>query len=426
MEIINFNKADEEFFYDVCDNGMPVYLWVNNKGNNFYATLNVKFGSVDTEFKVGNEKKWIVIPNGVAHFLEHIKFNMEDGTNAFDKFAKLGSNPNAFTTFDFTCYEVFGNSDLEENLKLLIDYVTGFYLTDELLEKERGIILEEVKMGEDNNNSKFYFESNKAIFKNNKRKYEIAGTVNDVKKIKKDDIIKAFNTFYQPNNMFMVVTGNFNPYQVMALINEEMNKWNIKEKKIVRKSVKEDCKVVLEEKEVYGKCVEIPKFNVSYKIDRNLFKEYKNEELNIYFSIILGCNFGATSLFKEELLERELIIGLNYNINIVNDVILLSIKGSSKYPKEVVKLIKDKMQDLSVEESRIKAILKMLWGNIIWGFDDVEYVNSMVQSQIVSYNKFLNDIYSLYKNINYKDVNAIIDKIDLTNCSVIYLMNEKK
>ena len=131
MEIINFNKADEEFFYDVCDNGMPVYLWVNNKGNNFYATLNVKFGSVDTEFKVGNEKKWTVIPNGVAHFLEHIKFNMEDGTNAFDKFAKLGSNPNAFTTFDFTCYEVFGNSDLEENLKLLIDYVTGFYLTDE-------------------------------------------------------------------------------------------------------------------------------------------------------------------------------------------------------------------------------------------------------------------------------------------------------
>ena len=117
MKEIKLEKTNESYYYGVSDIGLPVYFWVSDKVSNYYITLNVKFGSVDTEFKVGNNKKMLKVPNGTAHFLEHVKFNMAEGVSAFDEFTKLGSNPNAFTTFDYTCYMVSNSNKFNENLK---------------------------------------------------------------------------------------------------------------------------------------------------------------------------------------------------------------------------------------------------------------------------------------------------------------------
>ena len=106
MQEINLKGIDEKIYYDICDNGLPIYMVVNDKVNNFYITLNVRYGSVDTEYKVKGSKEYEKVHNGLAHFLEHVNFNEGEGLTAHDYFNNLGSSINAFTTFDFTSYGI--------------------------------------------------------------------------------------------------------------------------------------------------------------------------------------------------------------------------------------------------------------------------------------------------------------------------------
>ena len=124
IELLKYNEA---IYFDKLDNGLEVYLWPNNKVSNYYATFSVKYGSVDTKFKVGS--KTIEVPKGLAHFLEHIKFNEGPNKTAHDFYNKLGTSINAFTTFDFTSYEVFGSDKIEENITHLLDFVQSPYFT---------------------------------------------------------------------------------------------------------------------------------------------------------------------------------------------------------------------------------------------------------------------------------------------------------
>ena len=163
MKEIKLKGIDEVLYYDECDNGLPIYMWVNDKVNNFYMTLSVKYGSIDTEFKTKDSDEYIKVSDGIAHFLEHVKFNESDTTTAHDYFNTLGSSINAFTTFNFTSYEVFASSEFSKNLNHLLDYVQTPYFTDQLTEKEKGIICEEVKMGKNNPGHKLYYGMNSAL-----------------------------------------------------------------------------------------------------------------------------------------------------------------------------------------------------------------------------------------------------------------------
>jgi len=122
MKKIKFNKTNEYLFYHKYDNGLELYVVPNLNQKNFYITFSTRFGSKNTEFKTNKDEKYIKVPNGIAHYLEHIMFNMENGS-AFDFFSKLGSSVNAFTSYDITCYEVFSSTYFKENLNYLLDYV---------------------------------------------------------------------------------------------------------------------------------------------------------------------------------------------------------------------------------------------------------------------------------------------------------------
>ena len=116
MKKINIVGIDEEIYYDETEMGMPIIMWVNDKVKNFYMTLNVKYGSIHTEFKTKGSKNFLKVPNGIAHFLEHMMFYMPDGQSAHEYFNDLGSSINACTTNDFTFYEVFGSNKFKDNL----------------------------------------------------------------------------------------------------------------------------------------------------------------------------------------------------------------------------------------------------------------------------------------------------------------------
>ena len=408
MKEIKINKTNEIMYYEKLNNGLEVYIVTNVYQKNFYITFTTKFGSINTEFKTKEEKTFKKVPNGIAHYLEHLMFNMEDGT-AFDYFSKLGSSVNAFTTYDLTCYEVYSSTYFKENLEYLLDYVQTPYFTNELVNNERGIISEEIKMYDNNPNTELTYSAYKNIFVNDNRKYLISGTIDDIKKINKDNLYDCYNAFYNPNNMFIVITGNVNPYEAIGIIENNQNKKEFNNIIISNKEINEVNKVnkVYEEKEMN---VETNKLNVSYKISRKLFKKLNltDIELNSYISILFNILFGNTSSLQDKLISSKIIQnGINVNKTFTKDFIVVSITSETDYPDTLVRYIRETMNNIFIEKDTLDRKLKVYKSNYLLHFDDIELVNSNIQDSIVLYGKFIDNYMDLYDKINTSVINEV-------------------
>lgn len=145
MEEIELIGIDEKIYYYKTSSGLRIYMWVNKNVKSMESCLCVKYGSIHTKFKVG--KKTYEVPNGIAHFLEHVKFNVSDGVTAHDIFYKLGADSNAFTTFEYTNYYCFTTENKSKVVCELLNFVYNPFFTKKLIEKEKGIIVEEAKWG---------------------------------------------------------------------------------------------------------------------------------------------------------------------------------------------------------------------------------------------------------------------------------------
>ncbi len=412
MKEIKLNKLNEKIYYDECNNGLQIFMWTNEKVNNYYATLNVKYGSIDTNFKIDNKE--YKVNDGIAHYFEHINFNEKDGKTADQFFDLKGTSVNAFTTYDFTSYNIFGNIDIIENVTYLLDFVQTKVITNDLVEKERNIILEEVRMNKNQPNRVMYYESNKAIYNKNNIRNEIAGTEDDVKKISKKELELVFDNFYQPNNMFLVVTGNFNPYELAAAIKENQKSKKSNKANIKKIYEKEDTKVLKEKINLKGN-IKIPKLNISYKISRKLFKDYSDLLLRVYLRTIMNANFGPTSDLKEELMEKNLINTLNTKVRVDKDCVVISILSETKYPEELISIIKQSMKKMEITNDKLRRKIKCTLAYLITSFDDVEYVNNSIIDDIITYNKINNNIFNIIKSLSLEDAKKIINKIDVSN-----------
>ena len=182
-----------------------------------YAFLAVDYGSMDTAFsKNGTVYR---SPQGVAHYLEHKMFDMPD-CNVMQLFSRYGGNPNAFTSYDITAYYVQCTDHFRENLELLLRYVTTPYFTEESVEKERGIIGQEIRMYEDNPDSVVFENLFAAVFANHPIRNSIAGTVESIGKITAQTLYDCYRGFYTPDNMMLCVVGDVDPEQVFSLAEE--------------------------------------------------------------------------------------------------------------------------------------------------------------------------------------------------------------
>jgi len=425
LKEIKIKHLDEVIYYDKTEEGLPIYMWVNNKVNNFYITLNTKYGSIDTEFKLKGDKKYRKVPDGIAHFLEHVTFNEENGTSAFDYFRQFGSSINAFTSFDLTAYEVLGSSHFKENLEHLLDYVLTPCIKKAAVEKEKGIITEEISMGDNQPRRKMLFGVYEAIFHNNKRRISIAGNKESVESTTVDDLMLAYETFYHPKNMFVVITGNFNPYEASALIKENFSKKEFSEyKDPIRKKIKEPVEVFEKEKMITAN-IQIPKLEVVLKIERKMFKEKDDIKLQIYLRMILETNFGYTSDLREELMSKELVTSMSIASDIIDDYIIISASAETKYLVEITKIFKDKLSDLKISKDTLNRRKKSSIANMILAYDSIETINMEIEENIITYGRVLDDVYEIYKKVSLNELNDVISTINTDNISVVKLVPEE-
>lgn len=426
MKKIKLENTNEVLYYDKLDNGLEVYMLPNNNVNKFYLTLNTRFGSINTKFKYDNKE--YDMPKGIAHYLEHLSFNMEDGS-VFDHYSKIGSSINAFTTYDITSYNVTSNNRFKENLEYLLEYVYTPYFTKELFQSEKGVIEEEVKMYKDDPGMTIVNGTLNNVFVNDERKYLVGGTVKDVKSIKLEDVITCYNAYYNPKNMFLIITGNFNPNEALAITSEQMNKLNINNDFNVKDIYPKEPEKVNKKEEIIKMNVDKPKVSIGIKIPKNNFKNLKldNYLLKIYISSILDINFGNTSLLLEELQKGSIVDDLDYTVIESNDYFIVLILSSTYYPEYFKDKIIEKFNSLNIEDSDLKRVAKVNISNYILLFDSAVAVNNYIMDEVMDNNEVNTGFMNIMRNLNIDTCKKVLTKLnnyDYTICKIMPKNNE--
>lgn len=421
MKKIKLENTNEVLYYDKLDNGLEVYMLPNNNVNKFYLTLNTRFGSINTKFKYDNKE--YDMPKGIAHYLEHLSFNMENGS-VFDHYSKIGSSINAFTTYDITSYNVTSNNRFKENLEYLLEYVYTPYFTKELFQSEKGVIEEEVKMYKDDPGMTIVNGTLNNVFVNDERKYLVGGTVKDVKSIKLEDVITCYNAYYNPKNMFLIITGNFNPNEALAITSEQMNKLNINNDFNVKDIYPKEPEKVNKKEEIIKMNVDKPKVSIGIKLPKNNFKSLKvdNYLLKIYISSILDINFGNTSLLLEELQKGSIVDDLDYTVIESNDYFIVLILSSTYYPEYFKDKIIEKFNSLNIEDSDLKRVAKVNISNYILLFDSVVAVNNYIMDEVMDNNEVNTGFMNIMRNLNIDTCKKILTKLnnyDYTICKIM-------
>ena len=418
MKRNNLEKIDLELYEESLDNGLKVYIVPKENTNGIYATFNTKFGSIHSEFIPSGSDEMIKVPLGVAHFLEHKMFEQKDNKDPFTFYSERGCDANANTSNYKTSYLFSGANSFADNINFLLDYVQDPYFTDENVEKEKGIIEQEINMYADDPFFKIYDGIISNTFVKHPIKYPIAGTVEDVYSITKEDLYNCYKTFYHPSNMFLVITGNVDPKETINLIkiNQEDKKFE-DFKPIVLKEYDEP-NFVSKDKEEIKMDIEIPKVGIGYKIDCSMMN--KNiYDIKSYISILLDLKLGSTSELSERLKLLN-IITHDLDVTLINTDkhILAMIIAETKETEELLKQIDEELKDLTIYEEELERKKKVRKSNTIYRSDGIYSINNKIVSDIMNYDKVILDDYKKIDKLNIKEMNKIIKHINLDNKTI--------
>ena len=416
MKEIVLEGLEEKIYEYTTKNGLKVYMWVNEKVNGCFASLSVKYGSIHTKFKVG--KKVYTVPNGLAHFLEHIKFNMKEDVTAHDEFIKIGGDSNAFTTFKYTSYIVFATQNKIENLNLLLDFVYNPYFTKKMISKEKGIIIEESNMSNDDPYSKIFYDNLKNVLQKSNYRNLITGEVEDIKEISLDDVEIVYDTFYHPKNMFLTITGNFNPYEMAKTVEDNLAKKEFGEFQEVDIISESEPKKVTKDYLEENVGITYPRVKYSLKIPINKFKNVEMVDLKLLCDLILNINFGSTSEFRSDLILKGLVTSMGYSLDIYEEYLVITITANTNYQDEVIKLIREKFDNLEVDEKDIVRKRNAAIATLILDYEDIEQVNMKIQDDIINEGEIITDLKIRVASINQEKLESVINYINNDNVAI--------
>ena len=406
MKVIENLKVKEKIYIEKLENGLTVMIIPKQGIQKKYVIWGTNYGSNDNKFIVPGEDKITEVPNGVAHFLEHKLFEQENGTNSLDTLTALGVNANAYTTNDHTAYLFECTDNFYEALDELMDYVQHPYFTDENVEKEKGIIGQEIMMYDDYPDWQVYLNAMKAMYHENPIKIDITGTIETISHIDKDILYKCYKTFYNPSNMAMVVAGDFKPEVILQEVRNRLIE-NENQGEIKRIYTDEDESIVQE------------KIKKNFEVSRPLFtigikdNPKKQEEIvkkHIAIEILMNLLLGRSSDLYKSLYDEGIISGqpsLDYEFGQTYAHILIT--GQSTDPEKVYQEFKMKVKQLKeqgIDKQDFERIKKLIYGGYVKEYNDVQDISRM----------FLADY---FKGINSFDYLEEIDGINIKYLSQI-------
>ncbi|WP_028595518.1 EF-P 5-aminopentanol modification-associated protein YfmH [Paenibacillus assamensis] len=338
-----YNRIQETLYYERMDNGLDVYVLPKPGFQKTYATFSTRYGSIDNHFKVEGEEP-VRVPDGIAHFLEHKMFEEPEG-DVFTSFAQQGASANAFTTFDRTVYLFSATDQIEKNITTLIDFVQNPHFSVESVEKEKGIIEQEINMYRDNADWRAYFGLIEAMYQRYPIYIDIAGTVESIQEITRDTLLQCYHTFYHPSNMMLFIVGGVEPEQMFELVRSNQAAKSFPKQGEIERYFDEEPLQVRTARKVTSLPVSMPKCLFGCKEDRPGLEGKALLEHELATRIMLDLMLGSSTKLSQSLYEEGLTsdnIGYEYNCD--TNAAFTIIGGETKDPDELIERVKEAIE----------------------------------------------------------------------------------
>ncbi|MBR6338371.1 MAG: insulinase family protein [Ruminococcus sp.] len=367
--------------------GLDIYLMKMEGFSTVNAAFATRYGSVNTTFKTGDDKDFVTVPMGIAHYLEHKLFENED-CDVFELYAKTGANGNAYTSFDQTVYTFSCTDNYLDSLGILLDFVQAPYFTEQTVEKERGIIAQEIKMCSDSPERQCFYNLLKAMYVNHPVRIDIAGTVESIQEINAELLYKCYNAFYDLHNMILVIAGDVDEDDILAVCDEHLKSSKDRQLEV---SFPDEPYEVAQEVISESFTVGTPLFNIGFKCDAAKGQELLKKQLCANMLIQLISN-SASPLYKKlyelglinNAFSSEVFFGEGYFSCIFD--------GESNEPLKVRDMIIEEIERIKregIDSERFEIIKKSAYGSLVWEFNNTEIcVNNLLGAGLMRVDLF--------------------------------------
>lgn len=405
--MIEFSKRNdallgETIYHGVHESGTNVYVMPKKGYQKCHAMFATRYGSLESEFLKGSEK--IKIPDGTAHFLEHKLFEEQDG-NVFDKFAALGASANAFTNFTATAYHFSATSNFYESLSTLIRFVQNPYFTKESIDKEQGIIGQEIKMYDDDPNWRVYFNVLGCLYNDCYVKYDIAGTVESISEINKDILYDIYSVFYHPSNMVLYVVGDVELERVNQVVCDSLKQIAPLDAPI-RRLYPAEAEPIVKDYVCQRLDVAMPLFTLGFKDTDTALRGDALLKKEIEMKILLELLFSKCSDIYKTLYEKGLIndsFDADYECH--EEYAFACLTGESKDPRAIRDIVWDMLGRQEITQETYERAKKVVWGNYVRLFNSTESIGySFVLHRLTGIDYF--NFRQVYDTVTLDDVRA--------------------
>lgn len=400
----------EEYYSFKHKSGLDVFVFPK-KLSTSYALFATRYGSIDSRFKLAGDKEFTNVPDGIAHYLEHKLFENPNGEDTFTRFAEYGADANAYTGNTMTAYLFSCTSNFSENLEILLDFVSTPYFTPETVEKEQGIIAQEIRMYDDHPFRRLYQMLLEAMYEKHNVRINVAGTVESISHITADILYECYRVFYNLSNMMLIVCGDVSVDEVDAVCDKVLKEQ--KPVEIIREYPEEEAEVYMPRCE-HNMQVSKPLFAIGVKdVD---IPDSATERLkkNAAADIINDVLFGKSGEFYNKLYEDGLISGqFDAGYNICKSYAFNSIFGESSNPDDVFARFKacvDGAKANGMPREDFERSKRALYAHMVRWFDSTDDIaNNFLQFALDDGD--ILDYVDIMSKVTYEEATALLDKM---------------
>ncbi len=409
IQVVESALMGDRYYRILHDSGLTVFVYPKDGIRTTFGLFGTKYGSIDKSFKRSDEPEARTTPAGIAHFLEHKLFESEDG-DAFSRFAKIGASSNAFTSFETTRYLFACTERADEALEILLDFVQSPYFTAQTVQKEQGIIGQEIKMYDDDPQWRVLFNLLRGLYHTHPIREDIAGTVESIAEITADHLYDCYHTFYNLRNMALSVAGSCTPERVLEICDKMLRPSAAVE---VSRAFPPEPDSIVEPRVVERLAVAAPLFEFGIKIP-NAAKQCSEKEYATT-EVLLDIMASDSSPLFRRLLDDSLINEASFSSEFFegSGYASLIFGGESRDPDAVCEAIRTEMRRLKAEgvcEDDVKRSAKALYGANISGFNSPERLANAVMDMEFSGRELFRYLES-FREITAEDVNNRIREL---------------
>lgn len=419
MNKVDFSIVKETLWTKVLPNGLTICAIPKPGFAQSFAAFCTNYGGAMRRFTVDGRQ--VDTPAGVAHFLEHKMFDMPDGTNALGTLSAMGASPNAWTSDSMTAYHFESTSHFEENLRLLLTFVSTPYFTAESVQKEQGIIGQEIRMYEDSPDWRVMLNLLGALYAENPVRLDIAGTVESISHITADILYRCYRTFYNLSNMVVTVAGNFDPDAAERILEEELKPG--KPVEILRK-IPEEPREAAAPEVVQRMDVSEPIFYFGYKIQPET-EPHALLRQQVVLDLLLDVLAGPTSRFYEEM-NRKGLLNPSFDVEVFGErgSLAAMFGGESRDPREVYRAFCEMVEQRKKEglsEEEFLCCKNAMYGKSLKGINDVSHTaNALISYEMMGVGFF--DPIDVIASVELSDLEACLETCFDPACRAISIV----